>query len=153
MGAVFALQFFAEVPKVRKDILQVGLFSFAHVLWVGTLAGRGGGGRGGLGEKTWNLQRREMMNEREGPYEHTILIKSANDAPRFGSLNKDSLTSFLPRVQKVPFIGEYFEREVPPSDNVRFLFLSFFLSLHTHTLTHSHSHTHTHMAPVVPDER
>ena len=26
MGAIFALQFFAEVPKVRKDILQVGAF-------------------------------------------------------------------------------------------------------------------------------
>ena len=24
VGAIFALQFFAEVPKVRKDILQVG---------------------------------------------------------------------------------------------------------------------------------
>lgn len=26
VGAIFALQFFAEVPKVRKDILQVGFF-------------------------------------------------------------------------------------------------------------------------------
>ena len=25
VGAIFALQFFAEVPKVRNDILQVGL--------------------------------------------------------------------------------------------------------------------------------
>ena len=27
VGAIFALQFFAEVPKVRKDILQVGCLS------------------------------------------------------------------------------------------------------------------------------
>ena len=27
VGAIFALQFFAEVPKVRKDILQVSGFS------------------------------------------------------------------------------------------------------------------------------
>ena len=26
VGGIFALQFFAEVPKVRKDILQVGAF-------------------------------------------------------------------------------------------------------------------------------
>lgn len=26
VGAIFALQFFAEVPKVRKDILQVGFY-------------------------------------------------------------------------------------------------------------------------------
>ena len=52
VGAIFALQFFAEVPKVRKDILQVsGFLLLMSLVWVGALAGsrtgEGGGGRGG----------------------------------------------------------------------------------------------------------
>lgn len=83
MGAVFALQFFAEVPKVRKDILQVSGFSFAlGIKWVGLQPGRDfwkeeeGGeeeeedGQGQGSEKARNLQRRERKKGREGPYEH-----------------------------------------------------------------------------------
>ena len=44
VGAIFALQFFAEVPKVRKDILQVSGFSdlLMSQIWFGALAGKGG---------------------------------------------------------------------------------------------------------------
>ena len=73
MGAVFALQFFAEVPKVRKDILQVSGFSFAlGIKWVGLQSGRDlwkeeeeeedGQGRGS--EKARNLRRREREKEK-----------------------------------------------------------------------------------------
>ena len=59
VAGIFALQFFSEVPKVRKDIMQVCSLD---------------------GSRTWKM-----------------------DAHR---------------IQKLPVIGDYFERETPPSDNV-----------------------------------
>ncbi len=64
VGAVFALFFFADVPKVRTDIMQVG-HSFPH--------------------------------------------------------SPSNLYCISNGKQKLPLVGDYFVREIPPSDNVSIL--------------------------------
>ena len=108
VAGIFGLQFFSDVPKVRTDICQVR----ERAIFLGNK-----NSRHEVVTAVYEEAGDDTKSSAKMACEGTLLVRTR--------VRREWLIIVCPCVQKLPIIGDYFVKEIPPSDNVSFFAGSF----------------------------